>query len=256
MIPIPNSLMRPGRPTSAPRSMDRDMYDPLGSIRDEVKAAVKDCKTFTIKGCYPGIRKALLKRGWVEKIHVAYRDRLSDDLRKFQNYSIQELVGLLRNKDISGICRRLIKSKLLMNHQVDLYWSTSYEPFRECSDKVKLTLINRIRREDCAYTSKQGLCEASKRCFWCQIPGVAQLNHPRSFALIKNGDTDDFIKDFNITAAMSMLKWVKINSESKQCKIMSPAGKIPIKIFDFAVTECYKFIKRSKHEGITFDSVV
>nr|CAI5856602.1 unnamed protein product [Callosobruchus analis] len=250
MIPIPNSLLRPGRPSSAPRTIDRDTYDPLGSIRDEVKAAIKDCKTFTIKGCYPGIRKALLKRGWVEKIHVAYRDRLSDELRKFQNYSIQELVGLLRNKDISEICRRLIKSKLLMNHQVDLYWSTNYEPFRECSDKVKLTLINRIRRQDCAYTSKQGLCEASKRCFWCQIPGVAQLNHPRSYALVKNGDTEDFIKDFNITAAMSMLKWVKINSESGQCKIMSPAGKIPIKIFDFAVTECYKFIKRSKHEDI------
>ncbi|CAH1991743.1 unnamed protein product [Acanthoscelides obtectus] len=255
MLPNPSNFLASVRAHSASRSMDRESYNPLGSIRDEVKMAIKNNKTFTIKGSYPGVRRSLLKRGWVEKIHVAYRDRLSNEMKKFQSYSVTELVRLLHNKDISEICRRLIKSKLLINHQVDLYWSTNYEPFRECSDKVKQTLINRIRRAEFAYTSKQGLCEAAKRSFWCQIPGVAQLNHPRSYALIKNthGDTEDFIGDFNVTAAMSMLKWVKINSDSGQVKIVSPAGKIPVKIFDFAVMECYKFIKKSRHEDIDFD---
>lgn len=79
-----------------------------------------------------------------------------------------------------------------------------------------------------------------------------KLNHPRTYSLAPNGDTQGFIKDFNLTAAMALLKWVKTNSDTRQCKIISASGKISVKMFDFAVTECYKLIKRADNIGNKF----
>ncbi|XP_074031076.1 tubulin glycylase 3A isoform X3 [Leptinotarsa decemlineata] len=166
---------------------------------------------------------------------------------------IPELLYLVRNKEIADLCKRLIKSKLLEHHQVDLYYGNNYESYKECPDRMKQTLINRIRWSCPSYTSKQGLSEASRKSFWFHIPGVSNMNHPRSYKLTKNGDTEEFIKDFNLTAAMSLLKWVKTNHTTGQCKILSPYGKIPLTVFDFAINECYKFIKKKNHEDIDHD---
>ncbi|KAG5877281.1 hypothetical protein JTB14_021416 [Gonioctena quinquepunctata] len=225
----------------------------LGSLQAEVDRAITARKTFTIRGNYGGVRRALLKRGWVEKIHFTLRDQINKDINKFRSYSIPELVSLIGHNDVADICRRLIKSKLLANHQVDLYYGPNFESYKECPDKEKETLINRIRWTSFSYTNKQGLCEAARKSFWFNIPGVSNLNHPRSYKLTKNGETEEFIKDFNITAAMSLLKWVKIVNTTGQCKIMSPSGKIPLSVFDFAINECYKLIKRAKHEDIDID---
>lgn len=51
----------------------REVYNPLGILKEEVATAVRDHKTFTIKGQFPAVRRALLKRGWVEKYHPSYR---------------------------------------------------------------------------------------------------------------------------------------------------------------------------------------
>ncbi|CAH1183139.1 unnamed protein product [Phaedon cochleariae] len=224
--------------------------NPLLALKQEVDKAIQERKTFTVRGNFRGIRRALLNRGWVEKVHLTQRELMNTELRKFCTYSIPELLNLVRNKEIADICRRLIKSKLLTSHQVDLYYSSSYDAYKECPDKVKQTMINRIRWISFSYTNKGGLTEASRKSFWYHIPGVSNLNHPRSYKLTKNGDTEEFVKDFNLTAAMSMIKWVKMNSETQLCKILSTSGKIPLRVFDFAINECYKFIKKAKHEDI------
>ncbi|XP_074031077.1 tubulin glycylase 3A isoform X4 [Leptinotarsa decemlineata] len=227
--------------------------NPFTVLKEEVDKAKAANKTFTIRGCFPAIRRALLRRGWVEKLHFSMRDQLNSDIKKFRTYSIPELLYLVRNKEIADLCKRLIKSKLLEHHQVDLYYGNNYESYKECPDRMKQTLINRIRWSCPSYTSKQGLSEASRKSFWFHIPGVSNMNHPRSYKLTKNGDTEEFIKDFNLTAAMSLLKWVKTNHTTGQCKILSPYGKIPLTVFDFAINECYKFIKKKNHEDIDHD---
>lgn len=78
---------------------------------------------------------------------------------------------------------------------------------------------------------------------------LGKLNHPRTYNLGPNGEKKGFIRDFNLTAAMSLLKWVKSNSETRQCKIISPSGKISLEIFAFAIKECYKLIKKIENGG-------
>lgn len=229
------------------RNIQQPPLNPLSLLKAEVEKAIRQKKTFTVRGTFPAIRRALLKRGWIEKLHMSYRERINDDLKRFQTYSIQELLELLRNKQLAETCKTLIKSKLLVKHQVDLYWSYNIDSFKDCPDKVKLTKINKFRRV--GFTTKLGLCEANKKSPWYTIPDVACLNHPRSYSLIKDGDTPEFIRDFYRTAAMSLLKWVIRNSNTGEVKILSPSGKIPVEVFDFAVTECYKYIKKAQHEG-------
>ena len=70
------SLRKPSS-ASSKRSMSvpppREIYNPLGIIKEEVERAKRDHKTFTIKGMFPAVRRSLLKRGWVEKFHPNHR---------------------------------------------------------------------------------------------------------------------------------------------------------------------------------------
>lgn len=156
----------------------------------------------------------------------------------------------MRRDDLTTLCKQLIKSKLLGGYQVDFYWGTSDDAFKENPDKIKLTMINKLKRDIFSYTNKQGLCDASKNSYWYQKSNVSKLNHPRSYSLGKNGELKSFIDDFNITAAMSLLKWVVKVNMTKEMKLLSPSGKIPLETFDFALNECCKFIKKCRHEDI------
>ncbi|XP_030761414.1 tubulin glycylase 3A-like [Sitophilus oryzae] len=250
----PHSSPQPSlkkRSASIPPS--REIYNPLGIIKDEVARAIRDRKTFTIKGFFPAVRRALLKRGWIERFHPSLKEINNNKIKEFYHMNLTELVGLLKNKEISETVKKLIKSKLLSNNQVDLYWDNTYDVFKDCPDNKKLTLINQFRREAASYTSKQGLCQAARDAHWLQIPGVAKINHPRCYLLCKGGDTKYFVKDFGLTAAMSLLKWIVKNNVTGECKIASSTGKIPMSYFDFALTECYKYVKREKHQDIDED---
>ncbi|XP_056645474.1 tubulin glycylase 3B-like [Diorhabda sublineata] len=232
-------------------NINRNVYNPLAQYKEEVDAAIKDRKTFIVKGLFNAIRRALIRRGWIEKIGTSYRDLGTDEMRTLAHKPIVELLDLIRQRHESAeLCKRLIRSRLLINHQVDLYWGYNRDGFKVCLNKNKLTLINKIRWISSSYTSKQALSAASKKAVWYHIPGVANLNHPRSYRLVQEGDAEEFIKDFNLTAAMSLLKWIKTANDTKQCRIMSTSGKIPLTYFDFAINECYKFIKKAVHQDI------
>ncbi|KAL3280887.1 hypothetical protein HHI36_004114 [Cryptolaemus montrouzieri] len=224
--------------------------DPIVQLRDEVNRCIRDKKTFTVRGNFPAVRRALLRRGWIEKYHTTNRERLQSEMNTLKNKSVNELVNMLHMKELNEICKKLIKSKLLGNHQVDLYWGPNFESFQINSDKVKLTKINKFRRDVFSYTSKQGLCDAAKNAHWFNFPGLAHIKHPRTYALAKNGETRDFIKDFRRTSAMSLLKWIIKNHQTKECKLISSSGKIPLEAFQFAANECYKMVIEATNQDI------
>ena len=112
------------------------------------------------------------------------------------------------------------------------------------------TCFNRGNR---AYSSKQGLCESLKQSHWYNCPGKFVLKHPRSYNLSIDSDTEEFIRDFKMTAAMSLLKWIIHVRDTSVSKLMSDTGTVPVDQFHFALEECEKIIKRSTHEDIDYD---
>lgn len=169
------------------------------------------------------------------------------------SFSVQDLLPLLRHKDISSTCKSLIKSKLLATHQVDLYWAPNFDGFKENSDKIKMTLLNKFRRDAFSYANKQGLSDLAPRAHWYQHPGISKMNHPRSHTLARNENIKHFIDDFHLTAAMCLLKWIVRTGDTKESKLVSGSGKVPLEVFEFAVNECCKLIKRGNHEDIDED---
>lgn len=219
-------------------------------LKDIVDRAIKEKKTFTVCGGYYPIRKALLDRAWVEKIRINFHSVDRHNIRHLLGFSIQELLSGIHDKERGQLCRRAILSKLLGTHQVDFYWDDINDAFKVNSDKIKYTLINRFKRTVFSYTSKQGLCEAVKMAHWYQKPGTSNIRHPRSYSLTNKGDPQDFIEDYKITAAVSLLKWIVHTKKRGKLKIISPSGKIDISKFHFVIDECMKQIKKAKHEDI------
>lgn len=79
------------------------------------------------------------------------------------------------------------------------------------------------------------------------------MRHPRSYSLTDKGDPRDFVEDYKITSAISLLKWIVTTNTQKKMKLISDSGKIPIEAFHFAVEECVKVIKKANHEDIDCD---
>lgn len=214
---------------------------------------MKEKKTFTVCGNSWAIRKALLSRGWVEKILLHHSQPDKDNIRRMIGMNMNDLAENVNDKTNGHLYKRVIMSKMLgTRHQVDLFWDFGSNAYHLTSDDVKLTLINNIRRGMYSYSTKNGLCELMKHSHWYHFPGISYIRHPRSYSLTENGDPEEFIKDFKITAAMSLLKWIVFTNENTVSKVMSDAGKVPIRTFHFALKECDKFIQKFKHEDIDF----
>ncbi|XP_065163489.1 tubulin glycylase 3A-like [Atheta coriaria] len=224
-------------------------------LREKVEQAIKYKRTFTVSGNYYTIRQALLLRGWVEKYHINYvPPNVEASLyRRLQTLSVPELSLGLKDKDLSQIYRNLIMSKMIGALPVAFYWDLNRDTYRNNLENLKDSLINFINKNRFNYANKQGLCESAKISYWYNNPGVSFLRVPRSYSLMNNGDPDEFIYDFKITAAMSLLKWIVVTHESQVSKLISISGKVPLSFFHFALRECANYARRLKHEDIDKD---
>lgn len=227
--------------------------DTLQPFKEIVDRAIRDRKTFTVCGGYNAIRRSLHDRGWVERIRINFHSADRNNIRHLHNFSISELLHGINDEERGLLYRRIILSKLLGTHQVDFYWDDINDAFKVNNDKIKYTLINRFRRTMFSYTTKQGLCEAIKMAHWYQKPGTSNIRHPRSYSLSNKGDPQEFMEDYKVTAAMSLLKWIVHTKKKGKLKIISASGRIGISTFHFAMEECSKQIKKAKHEDIDYE---
>ncbi|GLV37904.1 Tubulin tyrosine ligase-like 3A [Carabus blaptoides fortunei] len=139
---------------------------------------------------------------------------------------------------------------MLLGHQVDFYWDYTTNPFTVNNDKVKRTLINRFPfGATRCYCSKASLCNSLKDSQWYYIEGYANVLAPRTYNLELEDDMQEFIHDFRLTAAISLMKWIDENSIHPQ-KIVSDKGTIPMSIFNFAVLQIANFIRIKEHRDI------
>lgn len=104
--------------------------DRLNELRKRTHEAVKNHKVFSIRGCFVTVRKALLLRGFVEKLDLhrkaamALNLTMDDMLHQLPNRQ----PGESRRQYISK-CERNIISRFLEHTPVDFLWT-----FRKVND--------------------------------------------------------------------------------------------------------------------------
>lgn len=120
-----NSIVRNDSPkitkrSNSPRnSQDLILYRTISAanlakiLKNKVEQAIKDKKTFTVCGNYYSVRRALLSRGWIEKLYISYNTYDRDNLQRLLGISLPELIRSAKDPLNGKLYKRVICSKML-----------------------------------------------------------------------------------------------------------------------------------------------
>lgn len=201
--------------------------------------AIKNNKIFTINGHCNTVRRALLERGWVEKIPANKMN-----LSKIRNGTFS------KQDDIHNELERLLLSNFVEKCPPSFIWKAKGD-YPDTTTTIDMSLdntavVNRLR-VDAMWTSKQGLCSSMKRNYWFYIDNIAEVNGPRTYNSYNDGEKHGFLKDFQITACTSLLKWV-LSMVANERPIFADTGNISMNVMVFAINRCkeYLFSKQNK----------
>ncbi|RVE54648.1 hypothetical protein evm_000769 [Chilo suppressalis] len=209
-------------------------------LKDLASNAIKENKIFSVYGSCNAVRKALLERGWVEKIPP---NRMN--LTKIRNGTITS------KSDIHGELERLLLSNLVEKYNPNFVWNVKeehYEPPLIDMTKECNPVINKLRTY-ATWTTKQGLCSSMKRNYWFYIEDIAEVNGPRTYNSCDLGEVDEFAKDYKITACTSLLKWI-LSMVANNRPVFMESGKISMNVLVFALNRCKEYLFRKQHKDI------
>lgn len=208
-------------------------------LKSLAASAIKDNQIFSIYGSCSAVRKALLERGWVEKIPANKMN-----LSKIRNGT------LLSKSEIHGELERLLLSNLVEKYTPNFIWRMKDEQRDTTIDMNKeyVTIVNKLKI-DAQWTSKQGLCSSMKRNYWFYIEDVAEVNGPRTYNSYEIGETEGFVKDYKITACTSLLKWI-LSMVANERPVFVESGKISMNVFVFALNRCKEYLFRKQNKDI------
>lgn len=209
------------------------------ALKTRANNAMKNNKIFTVCGSCNAVRKALVERGWVEKIP--------------QN---KMTLAKIRHKaetskcDVHGELEQILLSNLVDKNDPNFIWYSS-DDYRDNS--IDMTreynvLINKLRI-DARWTTKQGLCTSMKENYWHYIEDVSEVTCPRTYTSLDEGDVEDFVADFKLTACTSLLKWV-LSMSANQRPIFCDNGTISLNVIIFALNRCKEYLFRKQNKDI------
>ncbi|XP_068620778.1 tubulin glycylase 3A-like [Battus philenor] len=206
-------------------------------LKDLAAKAKKENKIFCIYGTCNAVRKALTERGWVEKI-PPYRMNLA----KIKS-------GKISNKaNIHSELERLMLSNLVEKCNPNFVWRDTHHDYNTTIDMKKecKIIVNKLKT-DALWTTKEGLCSYMKINYWFYIEDVAEVTCPRTYNSFDNGELDEFVSDYKLTACTSLLQWI-ICMRENDVKVNAENGTISLKVMTFALNRCkeYLFEKRNK----------
>ncbi|XP_033220912.1 protein monoglycylase TTLL8-like isoform X2 [Belonocnema kinseyi] len=212
-------------------------------IRDKVEKAVKKHKVFLIRGELPKLKKALEDRGWVQKYE-------STQTRSLPYGSVTYLeaksLGDIRLSD-GMLNERALMFTMLRHKAPDLIWDCRNDFVDwDCNLKSN-TVLNRYQKP-AAYTSKLGMANLLQESHWLYELDVADVNCPRSYNLTR--ELSAFIKDFRLTAAAGLLKWLVESARDGAVDKDRDTFPVDIGQVEFALRRCEECVADAKHESI------
>lgn len=170
-----------------------EIHEKYLALLDKIKTAKKEEKVYRFVGChFRKIKSELRKRGFIEK-------------RKFRLGSIyyQMPLSLLLNQyEENSKLEQALMSRLLGNCNLGLVWIWNtylYEKFSE------VPLLNKIKFVENNFGVKNGLCKCVNKINWNYDDKTATINYPRSYSVINNEEIDDFLMDYKLSLASSII---------------------------------------------------
>ncbi|KAB0797593.1 hypothetical protein PPYR_08586 [Photinus pyralis] len=226
----------------------------LAQLRKCVDDAIKEHKTFTIKGGWQSLRNQFLLRGWIEKFEPT-PPKPKTSLKDSNSFLDDVFLNLppkhTWESDTSYVvkCERTIMSRMLQNHPVDFYWNMK----REATDwhhRINThQIMNRFVRS--LFTSKEGLNLLLQQMHWYCEPGTSVVNFPRCYTLGFPDHFNNFIDDFRITSCINLLKWLTKKYQYRdESLVKSFDGKVPHTALQFALDRSNEYLAVQRHADI------
>ncbi|OCT99914.1 tubulin monoglycylase TTLL3 [Xenopus laevis] len=207
-----------------------------------VEEAIRNKKIFTIQGSYPFIQSGLQSRGWVEK--------------KFQKTQQNDY------DDPDGIC--YLMSRLLRDQDPNFVWASTYNSLDSHLLKNDQIIVNHYSKS--VFTTKVGLHLNLRNLHWFADADPNSF-FPRCYRLGVKEEKQEFIEDFRLTAACSILKCAcegkamsNKRNEKKEClaALLSRYNKtakicvtsVPVQMIKTALKACQLYLNTLEHKDI------
>lgn len=227
------------------------------NIRRKAYEAIRKGKLFTVYGRDAnGIRKALLNRGWIEKLPPdplmsklnIKISKISAETRLFQSF--------LKNYDPNFIWAGKLNSLPIhtVNSFPDCFINNRLEHRKNINDNKTVyvkddTIVNKLKVKERFWCSKTGLCTSLKDTSWHYIENVAEVYVPRTYINTDRDDLIDFVNDYLLTACTGLLRWILDNFQGG-IPIFRRTGKISINVMIFALNRCKEYLNKKEHKYI------
>lgn len=196
-------------------------------LKQRAIEAVKKRKIFTVKGKHAmAVRKALLDRGWIEKLPPNKTDLKNPQCNLNVKSSDKQEKAMLSN--------------FLEEYNPNLVWggvnSYTENGFQNWDDPI----INKPDVKE-LWSTKESLCKSLQDTSWYYIENVAEIDAPRTYSNANRDELGEFLKDYLLTACTSLLRWILANVE-KNKPVFKNTGTISTNIIIFAINRCKEFL--------------
>ncbi|XP_011191462.2 tubulin glycylase 3A [Zeugodacus cucurbitae] len=230
----------------------------LNELRRRAQEAVKQNKTFTIRGSFHSVRNALVARGWIEKLDV-HRKQIPTGVCQVTYDDLAQ--GLPKRKpgetrrQYIVKCERNIMSRFLEHMPIDFLWTNRKE---KCDyiDQAKNPgmIINKFHRVP--FTSKEGLCAQLKDFHWFYEEGMSELYFPRCYNVWSLEELAEFMENFKLTACIAFIRLVVDRYRRKGVDaVFSTMGTVPYNSIDFAIKRVSDYLDSCEHKDIDLDEL-
>nr|XP_013112228.1 unnamed protein product [Stomoxys calcitrans] len=207
-----------------PKKQENHTKTLLNIYRNRSLDAYRNKRIFTMFRKYSTIRKALLKRGWLEKLprdHYAHLQTLPEET-------------LLQYAKRGNVYETVLISRMLDKFPAFFVWQTRIQ--RDLYGDVK-PYRNCIRRSPMVdFTTKVGLIGCMEQVHWHGLEeGVAKMSYPRAYRLYEKYDEKNFIDDFRLTQCQALIRFLINNQYHIVDLIDIKEGTIRSEVVKFAI---------------------
>nr|XP_013112988.1 unnamed protein product [Stomoxys calcitrans] len=206
----------------------------LNTYRNRALDAYRNKRIFTMFRNYYAIRRALLKRGWLEKLSP-------DRYAQYQTLSEETLLEYAKQ---GNVYETVLISKIMDSYPAFFVWRKRIQA--ELYEYVR-PYRNGIRRSPMVnFTSKVGLIGCIEQVHWHGVEGVAKMSYPRAYRLYEKYDEKHFIDDFRLTQCQALMRYLINNQQHLEDLIDLEEGTIGCEVLEFAIDSLMRQIDESQ----------